>query len=437
MNRDFFSYWRVDSKNNIANINEIKSFNLNFGPQHPASHGVLRMILQLRGEVIEKSDTHIGLLHRGTEKLIEEKNYLLSLPYFDRLDYVSVLAQEHAYCLAIENLLGTVNYQTNYVQIRVIFDELTRILNHLMAVSTHSLDVGCMAPVFWAFEEREKIMEFYERVSGARMHAAFYRPNDISINYITNELLIDIILFSKDLIKRLMMIENKLSMTSIWKYRLVNIGILDYKFVNNWGLSGVLARSAGLLRDLRLSYFETYANYYYLNIRSFIGRNGDCYDRYLIRMREMVESLNIISQVVNNLTYVKKTNNSTSNNLTKSNETFFSYLDYITANNLRSNKKFKQSTWYVGMEELINHFKYYSNGLDVKKGVTYCSIEAPKGEFGVTLVSDGSNKPYRCKIRGASYYHLQALDTMVQGHFFSDLVTIIGSQDLVMGEVDR
>lgn len=437
MNRDFFSYWRVDSKNNVANINEIKSFNLNFGPQHPASHGVLRMILQLRGEVIEKSDTHIGLLHRGTEKLIEEKNYLLSLPYFDRLDYVSVLAQEHAYCLAIENLLGTVNYQTNYVQIRVIFDELTRILNHLMAVSTHSLDVGCMAPVFWAFEEREKIMEFYERVSGARMHAAFYRPNDISINYITNELLIDIILFSKDLIKRLMMIENKLSMTSIWKYRLVNIGILDYKFVNNWGLSGVLARSAGLLRDLRLSYFETYANYYYLNIRSFIGRNGDCYDRYLIRMREMVESLNIISQVVNNLTYVKKTNNNTSNNLTKSNETFFSYLDYITANNLRSNKKFKQSTWYVGMEELINHFKYYSNGLDVKKGVTYCSIEAPKGEFGVTLVSDGSNKPYRCKIRGASYYHLQALDTMVQGHFFSDLVTIIGSQDLVMGEVDR
>nr|WRQ72610.1 NADH dehydrogenase subunit 7 [Spirostomum yagiui] len=436
MNRDFFSYWRVDSKNNIANINEIKSFNLNFGPQHPASHGVLRMILQLRGEVIEKSDTHIGLLHRGTEKLIEEKNYLLSLPYFDRLDYVSVLAQEHAYCLAIENLLGTVNYQTNYVQIRVIFDELTRILNHLMAVSTHSLDVGCMAPVFWAFEEREKIMEFYERVSGARMHAAFYRPNDISINYITNELLIDIILFSKDLIKRLMMIENKLSMTSIWKYRLVNIGILDYKFVNNWGLSGVLARSAGLLRDLRLSYFETYANYYYLNIRSFIGRNGDCYDRYLIRMREMVESLNIISQVVNNLTYIKN-NNNTTDNLTKSNETFFSYLDYITANNLRSNKKFKQSTWYIGMEELINHFKYYSNGLDVKKGVTYCSIEAPKGEFGVTLVSDGSNKPYRCKIRGASYYHLQALDTMVQGHFFSDLVTIIGSQDLVMGEVDR
>lgn len=434
MNRDFFSYWRIDSKNNISNINEIKSFNLNFGPQHPASHGVLRMILQLRGEVIEKSDTHIGLLHRGTEKLIEDKNYLLSLPYFDRLDYVSVLAQEHSYCLAIENLLGTVNYQTNYVQIRVIFDELTRILNHLMAVSTHSLDVGCMAPVFWAFEEREKIMEFYERVSGARMHAAFYRPNDISINYITKELLTDILIFSKNLIKRLMMIENKLSMTSIWKYRLVNIGILDYKFVNSWGLSGVLARSAGLMRDLRLSYFETYANYYFLNIRSFIGRNGDCYDRYLIRMREMVESLNIISQVVNNLTH-KSTiyKNSESNK----NEYFFSYLDYITANNLRANKKFKQSTWYIGMEELINHFKYYSNGLQTKKGISYCSIEAPKGEFGVTLISDGSNKPYRCKIKGSSYYHLQALDTMIQGHFFSDLVTIIGSQDLVMGEVDR
>ena len=434
MNRDFFSYWRVDTKNNISNINEIKSFNLNFGPQHPASHGVLRMILQLRGEVIEKSDTHIGLLHRGTEKLIEDKNYLLSLPYFDRLDYVSVLAQEHSYCLAIENLLGTINYQTNYVQIRVIFDELTRILNHLMAVSTHSLDVGCMAPVFWAFEEREKIMEFYERVSGARMHAAFYRPNDISINYITKELLTDIILFSKNLIKRLMMIENKLAMTSIWKYRLVNIGILDYKFVNSWGLSGVLARSAGLMRDLRLSYFETYANYYFLNIRSFIGRNGDCYDRYLIRMREMVESLNIISQVVNNLT-----NKSTiyKNDESKKGDYFFSYLDYITVNNLRSNKRFKQSTWYIGMEELINHFKYYSNGIQTKKGVSYCSIEAPKGEFGVTLISDGSNKPYRCKIKGSSYYHLQALDTMVQGHFFSDLVTIIGSQDLVMGEVDR
>jgi NADH dehydrogenase (ubiquinone) Fe-S protein 2 len=188
---------------------------LNFGPQHPASHGVLRLILQLKGEVIEKSDTHIGLLHRGTEKLFEDRNYLLNLPYFDRLDYVSVLAQEHAYCLAIENLLGTINYQSNYVQVRVIFDELTRILNHLMAVSTHSLDVGCMAPVFWAFEEREKIMEFYERVSGARMHASFYRPNDISINYITNELLLDIIIFSKNLIKRLMMIENKLAMTSI------------------------------------------------------------------------------------------------------------------------------------------------------------------------------------------------------------------------------
>ena len=434
MNRDFFSYWRVDTKNNISNINEIKSFNLNFGPQHPASHGVLRMILQLRGEVIEKSDTHIGLLHRGTEKLIEDKNYLLSLPYFDRLDYVSVLAQEHSYCLAIENLLGTINYQTNYVQIRVIFDELTRILNHLMAVSTHSLDVGCMAPVFWAFEEREKIMEFYERVSGARMHAAFYRPNDISINYITKELLTDIILFSNNLIKLLMMIENKLAMTSIWKYRLVNIGILDYKFVNSWGLSGVLARSAGLMRDLRLSYFETYANYYFLNIRSFIGRNGDCYDRYLIRMREMVESLNIISQVVNNLT-----NKSTiyKNDESKKGDYFFSYLDYITVNNLRSNKRFKQSTWYIGMEELINHFKYYSNGIQTKKGVSYCSIEAPKGEFGVTLISDGSNKPYRCKIKGSSYYHLQALDTMVQGHFFSDLVTIIGSQDLVMGEVDR
>ena len=432
MNRNFFSYWHNEDTNNLSNVQEIKSFNLNFGPQHPASHGVLRLILQLRGEVIEKSDTHIGLLHRGTEKLIEDKNYLLSLPYFDRLDYVSVLAQEHSYCLAIENLLGTVNYQSNYVQVRVIFDELTRILNHLMAVSTHSLDVGCMAPVFWAFEEREKIMEFYERVSGARMHAAFYRPNDLSINYITSELLTDIIIFSKNLIKRLMMIENKLSMTSIWKYRLVNIGMIDYKFVNRWGLSGVLARSVGLMRDLRLSYNETYANYYYLIVRSFIGRNGDCYDRYLIRMREMVESLNIISQVTNNLSNVFYVNALDSNS-----NFFFPYLDYLSSYKLRSNKRFKQSTWYIGMEELINHFKYYSEGFIIPSGDAYVATEAPKGEFGAYVVSNNTNKPYRCKLRSPGFTHLQSLSVLAKGHMIADVVAIIGTLDLVFGEIDR
>ncbi len=432
INKEFYSYWYAEDKNNLLNTQEIRSFNINFGPQHPASHGVLRIVLQLKGEIVEKSDTHIGLLHRGTEKLIEEKNYLLSLPYFDRLDYVSVLAQEHAYCLAIENLLNTTCYQNDYIQIRVIFDELTRLLNHLMAISTHSLDVGCMAPVFWAFEEREKIMEFYERVSGARMHAAFYRPNDLSLNHITEELLSDIILFSKNLIKRIMMMENKLAMTSIWKYRLVNIGTLNLDSVIKWGVSGVLARSAGLRKDLRLMYNTTYANYYFLKIRSFIGKNGDCYDRYLIRMREMIESINIISQIINNLTCVSKKflvqNNSNQ---------FYSYMDYMTSYKTNSLKRFKQTSWYISMDDLIRHFKYYNEGIFVNKGITYCSIEAPKGEFGVTLISDGSNKPYRCKIRGASYYHLQMIDTMIQGHFFSDLITIIGSHDLVMGEVDR
>lgn len=429
MNKELFNFWKLSFKNNINNIKNFKKFNLNFGPQHPASHGVLRIILQMNGEVIEKTDSHIGLLHRGSEKLIEDKSYLLGLPYFDRMDYVSVLIQEHAYCLAIENLLGTVNYQSEYVQIRVIFDELTRILNHLMAVTTHSLDVGCMASVFWGFEEREKIMEFYERVSGARMHAAFYRPNDISINYITNNLIKDIIIFSRNFLKRISIIESKLLMSSIWKYRLVNVGIINSKLALNWGLTGVLARSTGIKRDIRLSFFETYSNYYYLNIRSFIGYNGDCYDRYLIRMREMVESIHIILQVINKLNLNKK-NLKTKNN-------FFHYLNYVSNTKIKPFKKNSQLSWYINMEDLINHFKYFSEGVIINSGYVYKGIEGPKGEFGVSLISDNTNKPYRCKVRPSSFFNLQSLNYIVQNHYFSDLVTIIGSQDLVMGEVDR
>ena len=386
------------------------------------------MILQMDGEIIEKVDTHIGLLHRGSEKLIEDKAYFLGLPYFDRMDYVSVLAQEHGYCLAIEGLLGTINYQAEYIQVRVIFDELTRILNHLMAVTTHSLDVGCMASVFWGFEEREKIMEFYERVSGARMHAAFYRPNDLSTNCITNLLIKDILIFSRTFLKRLTMIENKLLMSSIWKYRLVNVGILNSKFILNWGLTGVLARSAGINRDIRLSFFETYANYYFLKIRSFIGYNGDCYDRYLIRMREMVESIHIILQIINknNLNAKKKLKNN-----------FFPYLNYFNNTKIKPLKKNSQLSWYFNMEDLINHFKYFSEGFIVKSGYIYKAIESPKGEFGVSLIADNTNKPYRCKVRPASYFNLQAIGSMIQDHYFSDLITIIGSQDIVMGEVDR
>lgn len=441
MNKDLFNYWKPSTKFDFNNCKDVKNFNLNFGPQHPASHGVLRMVLQMRSEVLENIDTHIGLLHRASEKLIEDKNYLLGLPYFDRMDYVSVLAQEHAYCLAIENLMGTVNYQAEYVQVRVIFDELTRILNHLMAVATHSLDVGCMASVFWGFEEREKIMEFYERVSGARMHAAFYRPNDLSINYITKELLKDILLFSRNFLKRIAMIESKLNMSSIWKYRLAGVGAITPDFSSNWGMSGVLSRSAGIKRDLRLSYYETYANYYYLTIRSFIGYNGDCYDRYLIRMREMVESVHIILQIVNklNLNFYDSSvyTSKKSNTLSTFTNNFFGYIDNVTSFTVKPLRRSNLFSWYINMEDLINHFKYYSEGLLVPKGVSYSSIESPKGEFGVSLVSDGSNKPYRCKVRPASFYHLEALATMLQGHFFSDLITAIGSQDLVLGEVDR
>lgn len=386
----------------------------------------------MKSEFIEKSDIHIGLLHRGSEKLLEDRNYLLGLPYFDRMDYVSVMIQEHGYCLSIENLLGTTNYESEYSQIRVIFDELTRILNHLMGVTTHSLDVGCMASVFWGFEEREKIMEFYERVSGARMHAAFYRPNDLSIVNITKILIKDVIFFLKSFLKRLVIIENKLNYSSIWKNRLINIGIIHNKHAINWGLTGVLARSAGIKRDIRLSFFETYANYYYLNIRSFIGYTGDCYDRYLIRMREMNESLSIINQVINklNIKNMKITKKNLSNN-------FFQYLDNTSSYLIKPLKKKTLLSWYINMEDLINHFKYYSDGLIVPRGITYKNVESPKGEFGVILISDGSSKPYRVKIKPASYHNLQYLTILTQNHLFSDLVTLIGSQDIVLGEVDR
>lgn len=434
MNKDFFNFWHLNINFNKNNYKNIKNFNLNFGPQHPAAHGVLRIILQMKSELIENSDIHIGLLHRGSEKLLEEKSYLLGLPYFDRMDYVSILMQEHAYCLSIESLLNTVNYQNEYTQIRVIFDELTRLLNHLMGITTHSLDVGCMASVFWGFEEREKIMEFYERVSGARMHAAFYRPNDLSINRITKDLIKDILIFLRNFLKYLVIFENKLNMSTIWKNRLVNIGILLKKFAYNWGVTGVLARSAGIKRDLRLSFFDTYATYYFLNIRSFTGYTGDCYDRYLIRIREMNESVHIITQVINklNLNYSNE-----KKNVSLFSSNFLNYIDNISAFIIKPLKKINLNSWYINMEELINHFKYYSEGLLVPQGIIYKSIESGKGEFGVFLVSDGSSKPYRVKIKPASYYNLQILINLVQNHLFSDLVTLIGSQDIVLGEVDR
>lgn len=398
----------------------IKNFNLNFGPNHPAAHGVLRLILEMNNEVIYNSDPHIGLLHRGTEKLIESKMYIHSLPYFDRLDYVSVLVQEHAYCLAIEYLLKKSNFSSNYTLVRTLFDELTRILNHLLAICCHALDVGSMSPVFWGFEERERIMEFYERVSGARMHAAFYRPNEINLKNISSYLLEDISFFSLSCTTTLNEINSILLNNSIWKQRLVNIGTYSTNDAIAWGLTGVMLRCTGVKRDIRLDLFETYGNYYYLNFKSFYSKKGDSYDRYLLRMNEMLESLNIINQLIQKLINLK--NNKINKN------SLMNYHDF-------NNYSFINS--FLTMEQTIRHFKYWSEGFKIENGIIYASVESPKGEFGVTLISDNSNKPYRCKVRSPAYHHLQILPKLIKKHMLADLVTIMGTIDIVFGEIDR
>lgn len=427
MNRSIFQLWKpviLKDKNTLKNI---KTMNLNVGPQHPAAHGVLRLIVQLNGEIIEKIDPHIGLLHRGTEKLMEDKIYLHSLPYFDRFDYVSMLVQEHAYCLAIESLLGTTNYSATFVQIRTLYDEITRILNHMLAIACHALDVGSMSPIFWAFEEREKLMEFYERVSGARMHAAFYRPNEVNLKSISRFLLEDILLFSRNCFATLNEMHNTLTYNKIWKQRLVNVGTYSYETCINYGLTGVMSRSTGLKRDIRLDKLETYANYYYLNFRSFVGQNGDSYDRFLIRMNEMSESLNIINQVISKICKKKK-------KVRNKNVNSHHILNYI---NKQNTHKTNSSNMYTSMEDLIKHFKYWTEGFKVKSGWTYRAVESPKGEFGVSLVSDGTNTPYKCKVRSPALHHLQVLPTLAKGHFLADLVTLMGTIDIVFGEIDR
>lgn len=429
MNRSIFNTWSPKIKNSQLNLKDIKSINLNFGPQHPAAHGVLRLILQLNNEIIEKTDIHIGLLHRGTEKLIEDKIYLHSLPYFDRFDYVSMMVQEHAYCLAIESLLNTINYTATFVQVRTLYDELTRILNHMLAISCHALDVGSMSPLFWAFEEREKIMEFYERVSGARMHAAFYRPNEVNLKFLSSFLLEDIVDFTKQCFVTLNEIHNILTYNKIWKQRLVNIGAYSFKMCTNFGLTGVMARCTGLKRDIRLDRLETYANYYHLNFRGYIGQNGDSFDRYLLRMNEMSESLNIINQIIYKLTKKKTLKKHQKTNLNP-----HKLLQHITPDSFN---KIKKKTSYNNMEQLIKHFKYWSEGFPVNAGYTYRAVESPKGEFGVTLFADGTNKPYKCKVRSPAYHHLQVLPKLSRGYFLADLVTLIGTVDIVFGEIDR
>lgn len=431
MNRSIFQIWQPNNFKDETTLKKLKTMNLNVGPQHPAAHGVLRLIVQLNGEIIEKIDPHIGLLHRGTEKLMEDKIYLHSLPYFDRFDYVSMLVQEHAYCLAIESLLGTLNYSATFVQIRTLYDEITRILNHLLAIACHALDVGSMSPIFWAFEEREKLMEFYERVSGARMHAAFYRPNEVNLKAISSFLLEDILDFSKNCFTTLNEIHNTLTYNKIWKQRLINIGTYSHETCINYGLTGVMSRSIGIKRDLRLDKLETYANYYYLNFRSFIGQNGDSYDRFLIRMNEMTESLNIINQVINKITKHKIQKKKIKSN---SNINPHQILRFINPKHLNQNN-YKNE--YISMEQLIKHFKYWSEGFSVKPNWTYRAVESPKGEFGVSLISNGTNIPYKCKVRSPAYHHLQVLPKISKGHFLADLVALMGTIDIVFGEIDR
>lgn len=392
---------------------------MNFGPQHPAAHGVLRLMLQLNNEVIINNDTHIGLLHRGTEKLMESKIFLHSLPYFDRLDYVSMLIQEHAYCLAIEKLLKKNSFQSNFSKIRTLYDELTRILNHMLAISCHALDVGSMSPLFWAFEEREKILEFYERVCGARMHAAFYRPNNMNIKVITKSLIEDIIIFTKNCFITINEINNILTFNKIWKIRLVNIGSYNLETALYYNLSGVMLRCTGLKYDIRIHKTLTYAYYNYVNFASYISINGDSYDRFLLRMNEMLESLFIINQIL------------------------FKFYKSLPTNiiqkklNLKKILKKSNNTSKIFMENIIHHFKYWQDGFTIKKNYIYSSVESPKGEFGVFLITCNSNKPFRCKIKSPAYSHIQFLNYLTNNIMLADLVTLIGTLDIVFGEVDR
>ncbi len=388
---------------------ELKNFTINFGPQHPAAHGVLRLILELDGEVVKRADPHIGLLHRGTEKLIEYKTYLQALPYFDRLDYVSMMAQEHTYSLAVEKL-GKIKIPERAKVIRVIFLEITRILNHLLAVGCHAMDVGAMTPFLWAFEEREKLMEFYERVSGARMHAAYIRPGGVSAD-IPLGFLDDLYIFTTQFNTRLDEIEEMLTGNRIWKERLVDIGVVTAKNAVEWGFSGVMLRGSGIAWDLRKT--QPYEVYDSLSFDIPVGSNGDCYDRYLIRVEEMRQALKIIVDAINMLQPGPiKTD------------------DYKISPPSRLEMK-------NSMEAVIHHFKYYTEGFVVPHGETYTATEAPKGEFGVYLVSNNTEKPYRCKIKAPGFGHLQALDDMSKNHMIADVVTIIGTQDIVFGEIDR
>ncbi|SDX19936.1 NADH-quinone oxidoreductase subunit D [Roseicitreum antarcticum] len=389
---------------------KIRNFNLNFGPQHPAAHGVLRLVLELDGEIVERCDPHIGLLHRGTEKLMESRTYLQNLPYFDRLDYVAPMNQEHAWCLAIERLTG-VEVPRRASLIRVLFCEIGRILSHLLNVTTQAMDVGALTPPLWGFEEREQLMVFYERACGARLHAAYFRPGGVHQD-LPDELLNDMEAWADKFPSVLDDIDGLLTENRIFKQRNADIGIISEQEILDWGFSGVMVRGSGLAWDLRRA--QPYECYDEFKFQIPVGKNGDCYDRYLCRMQEMRESTGIIKQAIAKLRVEKG--------------------DVLARGKLTppSRVDMKRS-----MEALIHHFKLYTEGFHVPAGEVYAAVEAPKGEFGVYLVADGTNKPYRAKIRAPGYLHLQAMDHVCKGHQLADVAAIIGTMDVVFGEIDR
>jgi NADH-quinone oxidoreductase subunit D len=391
----------------------VRNFSINFGPQHPAAHGVLRLVLELDGEVVTRVDPHIGLLHRGTEKLIEYKTYLQAIPYFDRLDYVAPMNQEHAFALAVEKLLG-ISVPRRAQLIRVLYSEIGRLLSHLLNVTTQAMDVGALTPPLWGFEEREKLMVFYERASGSRMHAAFVRPGGVHQD-LPQKLVDDIGHFCDTHPKVLDDIETLLTGNRIFKQRNVDIGIVSLEECFKWGFSGVMVRGSGAAWDLRKA--QPYECYSEMDFDIPIGKNGDNYDRYLIRVQEMRESVKIMKQCVSLLNSPEGQGPVTSS-------------DGKIVPPRRAEMK-------RSMEALIHHFKLYTEGYKVPEGEVYAAVEAPKGEFGVYLVSDGSNKPYRCKLRAPGFAHLQAMDFMCRGHMLADVSAVLGSLDIVFGEVDR
>ncbi len=387
----------------------IKPLTLNFGPQHPAAHGVLRLVLEMDGEVIERADPHIGLLHRGTEKLIEYKTYTQALPYFDRLDYVAPMNQEHAWALAVEKLLG-LDVPKRGQFIRVLYCEIGRILNHLLNITTFAIDVGAMTPILWGFEQRESLMEFYERASGARLHAAYFRPGGVHQD-LPAGLVDDIGTWAEQFPAFLDDIEGLLTRNRIFLQRTVDIGVASFDEAMDWGFSGPMLRGSGVAWDLRKA--QPYDCYEELDFDIPVGKNGDCYDRYLVRIEEMRQSIYLIAQCLDKMPSGPVMSE-----------------DNKVAPPRRGDMKHS-------MEALIHHFKLYSEGVRVPKGETYTTVEAPKGEFGVYLVSDGTNRPYRCKIKAPGFAHLAAMDHMCRGHMLADSVAILGSMDIVFGEVDR